>query len=130
MKPQTLAAIVMVVGLIVVFIGPLILSALPTATYWTDEEQAAYEKASVAAHAATYGGAHDHSKPHSHEAPPDDAAKAHLEETRTELDHHSAKLKAAQSSQSWLRSGCRGFGLLVAATGVLIFVLARRAELK
>ena len=120
----------MVAGLTILFVGPLILSALPTQTYWTDADQKEYEKASVAAHAATYGGNHDHSQPHSHEAPQDEEGKARLEATRAEFERHNARLKAAQSSRSWLGLGCRGLGLAVVVVGVLIYVRARRSESK
>jgi hypothetical protein len=127
-KGSTLAAIVMVVGVIVLLGGPLVLSTLPAATYWSETQQEALQKASAEAHAATYAGGHDHSQPHAHESPQDAAGKARLAATRAEYERHNARLKAAKSSRSWLGIGCRVLGLLIAAGGLALYVQARRKE--
>jgi hypothetical protein len=127
-KGTTLAAAVIMVGLAILFGVPLLLGALPTQAYWDDEDQAAYEKASTAAHAATYGGGHDHSQPHSHEEPTDPQAVALRDSTRAAFDREQAKLEAVQSTQYWLGIGCRVLGLIVSAAGVLLYVRSRRAE--
>jgi hypothetical protein len=117
-----------VVGLLVLVAGPLILALFPTHAYWDDEDQAAYEKASTEAHAAAFGGEHDHSQPHTHEMPVDSKAEALRISTRAEFERHQARLLAAQSSQKWLGIAFRVLGLLLAVGGVLLFVRARRAE--
>jgi hypothetical protein len=127
-KGTTLAAAIIVAGLAILFGGPLLLGALPTHTYWDDEDQAAYEKASTAAHAATYGGIHDHSQPHSHEEPTDVKGIALRGATKAAFDREHAKLQAAQETQKWVGVGCRMLGLIVSAGGVLLYVRSRRAE--
>ena len=117
-----------VVGLLVLFAGPLLVGMMPVQSYWSDEDQAAYEKASTAAHAAAFGGEHDHSQPHSHDISAGSEAAALRDATRAEFAKHEAKLKAAQASQKWLGFGLRVLGVLLAAGGVLLYVRARRAE--
>lgn len=127
MKGTTLAGAIMVLGLVILIGGPLLLSALPAKTYWDDADQAAYEKASTAAHAATYGGVHDHSQPHSHEPPTDPEAVALRDRTRAALDRERARLQAAQATPHWLGICCRVLGLVVSIGGVLLYVRARMA---
>lgn len=128
MKGTTIAAAIILVGLLVLFAGPLLLARMPAQTYWSDEDQAAYEKASTEAHAAAFGGQHDHSQPHSHEMPADSEAEALRLSTRAEFERHQVKLLASQSKQKWLSIAVRVLGLVLAAGGVLLFIRARRAE--
>jgi hypothetical protein len=118
----------MTAGLLILFLGPLLLGVLPAETYWSEADQAEYEKASTAAHAAAFGGDHDHTKPHSHEAPTDAEGQAKRDATQAEFEVHNARLKAAQSSRQWLGIGCRVLGIVVAAGGVLLYVRAKSAD--
>ena len=126
MKGSSLAAATIVIGLIILLVGPLALAFLPTQTYWDDADQAAYEKASTAAHAAAYGGDHDHSQPHAHRPLTDAAAIAKRDASHGEFERHHARLKAAQASRHWLGIGSRVLGVMVAAGGVWLYVRARR----
>ena len=128
MKRTVLAAAVIALGLLVLGGGPLALDLAPTQVYWSDEEHAAYEKASTAAHAAAYGGEHEHSGSHATEPDMDAAALAKRYATRVEFEKHFTKLKAAQRSQRWLGIGCRILGATIAASGVLLYFRARRLE--
>lgn len=120
MKASSLAAVVMVVGLLILLVGPLLLGVLPTGTYWTEADEQQLGEARSAAHAATYAGEHG--------LPTDTEGKARLEATRAAYEVHNRRLKAAQSSRHWLRIGCHVVGLLLAAGGVLLYVRAKRAE--
>ena len=128
MKGRTLAAAIMVVGLLVLFLGPLFLAALPTQTYWSDADQAEFQKASTEAHAAAFGGTHDDSQPHAHEPPDDSAGKARRDATRAEFERHNGKLKAAQSTRKWLALGCRVLGGLIVLGGIGLYFRVRPAE--
>ena len=127
MKGTTLAALLMVAGLAILFGGPLVLGALPAETYWDDADQAVYEKASTAAHAATYGCSHDHSRPDSHEVSLDPDAEALRNSTRATFDREHARLEAAQDTQWWLHIGCRALGLVVSVGGLLLYLRSRPA---
>lgn len=128
MKGTVLAATVITSGLLVLGLGPLALSVTPTQAFWSEDEQAAYEKASTAAHAAAFGGEHDHSGGDAHELVMDADALARRDATRAEFEKHFAKLKAAQQSQWWLGIGCRILGATIAAGGVLLYFRARGSE--
>ena len=128
MKGTVLAAVVIVVGLLVLGGGPLVLGLAPTQVYWSEEEHAAYERASTAAHAAAFGGEHDHSESHAREPAGEAHARAHRDATRAEFEKHFARLKAAQRSQGWLGLGCRVLGATIAAGGVVMYFRARRSE--
>lgn len=128
MKGIALAAATIVIGLLILLAGPLLLGALPAQTYWDEADQAEYEKASMAAHAAAYGGDHDHSQPHDHSAPTDPQAQALRDSTRAEFDRHDARLKAAQTTRDWLGIGSRVLGVIISAGGVWLYVQARRRE--
>jgi hypothetical protein len=127
-KGRTLAAAIMVVGLLVLFLGPLVLAVLPTQTYWSDADQAEFQKASTEAHAAAFGGAHDESQPHAHEPPTDSAGTALRDATLAEFERHNAKLKTAQSTRKWLALGCRVLGACIVLTGIGLYFRARPAE--
>lgn len=128
MKGTVLAAAAIVVGLLVLGGGPVALSVVPTQAFWSDEQQAAYEKASTAAHAAAFGGEHDHGSSHSAEPVMDSDALAERDATRAEFEKHFATLKAAQQSQRWLGIGCRILGATIAAGGVLLYFRSARSE--
>jgi hypothetical protein len=127
-KGSSLAAATIVIGLIILLVGPLALAVLPTQTYWDDADQAAYEKASTAAHAAAYGGDHDDSQPHAHSSLTDAEVIAKRDASLAELERHNARLKAAQASRHWLSLGSRVLGVMVAAGGVWLYIRARRRE--
>jgi hypothetical protein len=118
----------MVMGLLVLFVGPLVLGALPAETYWSDAKHAEYQKASTEAHAAAFGGEHDDSQPHAHEPPTDVAGKAKRDATRAEFERHFAKLKTAQSTRKWLALGCRVLGGLMVLGGIGLYFRARPVD--
>lgn len=117
----------MAMGLGIILVGPLILGALPTGAYWTDADEEAFQKAATDLHAASYGGVHDHTQPHVHEAPSDRQGQDALEHARQEYQRQESRLKRSQSSRDWMVIGLRGLGALVAAGGVFLYVRLRQA---
>jgi hypothetical protein len=113
-KGTTRGASVAILGLLVLFAGPLALGLLPAEVYWSEADHAALERASMEAHAAAFGEGSD--------------ALARRDAAQAELERHQARFKSAQASRDWLAIGCRGLGVLIAAGGVLLYARARRAE--
>jgi hypothetical protein len=103
-----LAAAVIVVGLVVLGVGPLLLGLVPDQVYWSEEEHAAYEKASTAAHAAAFGGEHHHSGSHATEPAMDSDSLAERDATRAEFEKQFANSKPPSNrSGGWASAaGC------------------------
>ena len=127
MKASTLAAILMLLGLLILFGGPLVLGMVPAGAFWTDADDAKLQEAAAEAHAAAYGGAHDHSQPHAHNVSLDPAAQARYDAKLAEYERHNARLKAARRTQWGMGAGCRVLGLLVVLAGVVLYVRSRSA---
>lgn len=126
MKAASFAAAVMVAGLALMLGGPLAAGLVPGETFWTDEDQRAYQDASVAFHDASYGGGHDHSSGEVHTGPADAEAREHLSAAKEKFEREKARLVAAQSKRGWMAFAFRAAGVILAAVGVAIFWQARR----
>ncbi|MDX1946860.1 MAG: hypothetical protein SFU86_15770 [Pirellulaceae bacterium] len=118
------AAVAAIVGLAVMFFGPLAFDTLPPQTVWTDEDAQAYSKAGADLHSATYGANHTHEPGHKHAIPAaDDPA---LVAAREAFQVQAARLHKAQSRQVWMKWGIRVVGILLAGGGVVGYLLAQR----
>jgi len=115
-----------VAGLALMLGGPLAARLVPGETFWTDEDQRAYQNASVAFHDASYGGAHDHSSGQAHAGPADAEDRERLTAAKERFEREKARLVAAQAKRGWIAFALRASGVILAAVGVAIFWQARR----
>ena len=115
--------ILMASGVGLMVLAPLVVGVAPTGTlsFWTDDDQAALQKASAEFHAINTALA-DGSRGTfvSKGAEPFDpvAAKARHAAAKAELDKQQARLLAAQTRPAWLLWTLRLLGIAAAAIGV------------
>jgi|GEM_PF-3617490 len=107
----------MIVGLTLMIAGYWSETALPTGAMWTDDQAAAFQKASAELHGASYGKGHDHSKEHSHNEPDRSSpeylqAKEAFEKSRTALDR-------AYSRKMWIKYGIILMGVVISGYGIV-----------
>lgn len=126
MKRTSLAAAIIVTSLALMFGGPLTVGLVPGEAFWTDEDQRAYQGASIAFHDASYGGGHDHSSGKVHTGPADAEAREQLTAAKAEFERQKVRLVAAQSKRGWMAFAFRAAGVIMAAAGVALFWQARR----
>ncbi|QDU25575.1 hypothetical protein ETAA8_06440 [Anatilimnocola aggregata] len=113
----------MMMGMACMLAGYLYQSFIPAQAVWTDEQAREYSQNSARLHTATYGKEHDHSKPHSHDAPnlKDEeyvAAKAAFEKSVQARDRALARLE-------WIKYGLIFTGVIIAGGGVGVVALEK-----
>lgn len=112
----------MFLGVAMLSAVPLLLDRAPAQTFWTDEDQTKYQKASADFHAASYGlpSPQDGSSSRRRGAGYDPvAAKAKYEATKAEWEAQKSRLDGAQSRRTWLMWGVRLLGAAMAAIGLI-----------
>ena len=116
----------MIAGLLLMIVGPLTVSlALPPDLIWSDEDAKALAEASIAHHEAAHHAGHRHGSKKGGSAISAASHDAAAQAARAELEKQRARLKAAQSRQSWLSYGLRGLGAVIALVGVAAYFRAR-----
>ena len=120
--------IAMLIGLALIFVAPLAVGSAPAETFWTDEDQSQYQKASADFHAASYDlpsesdGARLPGRRSGYDPV---AAKAKYSAAKAAWEQQRSRLENAQSRWTWLRRGCQFLGAVVAAAGIWGYVRGR-----
>ena len=119
--------VAMLFGLALIFLAPLAVSRAPAETFWTDEDQAQYQKASADFHAASYDLPTEGDGTRQGRRPGYDpvAAKAKYAAAKSAWEQQKSRLENAQSRWTWLRWGCQFLGAAIAAAGIWGYVRER-----
>ncbi len=119
----------MLLGLALLVLVPLILAATPAQTYWSDADQAQYQRASADFHAAAYslpssedGTAFNRPRPGYDPV----AAKAKYSQAKAEWERQSTRLQAVQSRRHWLLWGLRLIGAGLTVAGIIGYLRSKR----
>jgi hypothetical protein len=130
-KATSWPAILMLCGVVAIFVAPLIVGGAPAHTFWTEEDQTQYQKASADFHAASYGlpnGQDGSSMQRSRGGLDPIAAKAKYEATKAAWEKQKARLENAQARQSWLLWGTRLLGAALACVGIYGYVRGQQKK--
>lgn len=117
----TWPVLLMLLGVVAIFVAPLVVGSAPAQTFWTAEDQTQYQKASADFHAASYGlpsSADGRSMQRGRGAADPVAAKAKYLATKAAWEQQKVRLENAQSRQSWLLWGTRLAGAGLASIGI------------
>lgn len=128
MNQSPVAAILMLIGLLLMFLGYMSESALPTSAVWTDQQAEAFQKASATMHGANYGKAHDHSKEHSHDGPAPDRSSPEYLQAKADFDKSRIELDRAVSRQAWIKYGIIFTGVLISGCGIVMVAVEKMKE--
>jgi hypothetical protein len=134
MKPPLWTALALVVGLLLMLLGPLAVSLfLPTQATWTNEDAEKLIQASANLHAANHAhGSHSHVHGNGQVATGmaehHDQPTAELAAAQKDYDTQQARLETSRSRQNWLVHGSRFLGVLLAAAGIAGYFLAQRDQ--
>jgi hypothetical protein len=106
----------MIVGLVLMFVGYVQESIMPTSAVWTDEQAKKFSENSARMHNAAYSG-HDHSKEHAH-GEPDRSSPEYLK-AKADFEKSKADLAAALGRQAWMKYGIIMLGVVIAGYGIV-----------
>jgi hypothetical protein len=122
-------AITIIVGIGLMLVAPLIFSAAPSSTYWSEADQVNYQQASADLHAATRTlpeAPKKRGKQKADDAPYDPvAAKAKYEAAKAAFDKQDARLHSARSRPTWIVWGLRLLGIAVIGLGIYGYFTAQ-----
>jgi hypothetical protein len=110
--PTIVAGIALLLG------GPLLASLAPTQSYWTNADQAQYQKAAADFHASTFQLPQHTSAKNTPPAYDPLAAKTRYEAAKVAYDTQHARLRAARTRPAWLAWILRLSGILLTALGL------------
>jgi len=134
MKPPLWTALALIVGLLLMLLGPLAVSLfLPAQAIWTNEDAEKWSQASANLHAAVHAHGshgHDHSSGQAAHGPTEhhDPPTAELAAALKDYEAQQARLETSRSRQNWLVHGSRILGVLLAAAGIAGFFRANRSR--
>lgn len=110
--PTIVAGIALLLG------GPLLASFAPTQTFWTNADQAQYQKAAADFHASTFQLPQHKSAKNTPPAYDPLAAKSRYEAAKAAYDTQQARLRAARSRPAWLAWLLRAAGIFLTTLGL------------
>jgi hypothetical protein len=132
MKPAIWSVPAIIMGLVVAFLGPVVIGwIVPVESMWSEADAVAKSQAAADLHAAL----HDHAS-HNHAA--HGSGEAHVHETaagpdratvaQAEYDRQETRLAGVVARHGWMLFGVRVFGILLASAGVAGAIAARQSE--
>lgn len=132
MKPAIWSVPAILMGLVVAFLGPVVVGwMVPVESLWTEADAVAKSQAAAELHTAL----HDHA---GHDHAGQGSGGAHVHETaagqdraslaQAEYDRQDSRLKGVVARHGWMLFGVRIFGILLASAGVAGALAARQAD--
>lgn len=108
-----------VLGLCLLVGSPLLLALAPTQAFWTEQDQAAYQKAAADFHASTFQLPSQKSSRQTTDDYDPVAAKLRYAAAKTAYEKEKARLASAQARPGWLSWALRGLGAVLIAAGLI-----------
>jgi hypothetical protein len=105
-------------GIALMLAGPLLFAVAPTQTFWTNADQAQYQKAAADFHASTFQLPAHKSEKNTPSTYDPVAAKIRYDAAKGAYEQQRARLSAAQSRPFWLSWLLRLAGIGLAAVGL------------